>query len=175
MQAVHVHCRHFNGRQPSGLNKNNLNTSTTGLMRGIKILQQDFALKMRGGLCARGVAYLRDTKVYIFLSQGLQYLHSCSKALNKLIISQHEGMRCDDSYSMCISTSFNILFGYANLYRKALEMIVHEQGIDTMPFSLLVSVHVFTRFEVIFTPLSKTVWQDCISFVLWPLHELNTT
>ena len=97
------------------------------------------------------------------------------KALNKLIISQHEGMRCDDSYSMCISTSFNILFGYANLYRKALEMIVHEQGIDTMPLSLLVSVHVFTRFEVIFTPLSKTVWQDCISFVLWPLHELNTT
>ena len=97
-------------------------------------------------------------------------------ALNKLIISQHEGMRCDDSYSMCISTSFNILFGYANT-RKALEMIVHviEQAIDTMPLSLLVSMHVFTRFEVIFTPLSKKVWQDCISFVLWPLHELNTT
>ena len=31
-------------------------------MRGIKIPQQDFALKMRGGLCARG-AHLRDTTV----------------------------------------------------------------------------------------------------------------
>ena len=72
---------------------------------------------------------------------------------------------------MCISTSFSILFGYANLYRKALEMIVHviEQAIDTMPLSLLVSVHVFTRFEVIFTPLSKKVWQDCISKLLCTL------
>ena len=33
-----------------------------GLMRGIKIPQQDFALKRQGGLCARG-AYLRDTTV----------------------------------------------------------------------------------------------------------------
>ena len=31
-------------------------------MRGIKIPPQDFALKMQGGLCARG-AYLRDTTV----------------------------------------------------------------------------------------------------------------
>ena len=49
MRAVRVRCRHFNSRQPNGLNKNNL-------MRGIKIPQQDFALKMPGGggLCARG-------------------------------------------------------------------------------------------------------------------------
>ena len=36
-----------------------------GLMRGIKIPQQDFAPKMQGGgLCARGV-YLQDTTVEI--------------------------------------------------------------------------------------------------------------
>ena len=36
-----------------------------GVMHGIKIPQQDFALKMPGGsLCARGAgAYLRDTTV----------------------------------------------------------------------------------------------------------------
>ena len=34
-------------------------------MRGIKIPLQDFALKMQGGLCARG-AYLRDTTVIKF-------------------------------------------------------------------------------------------------------------
>ena len=34
-------------------------------MHGIKIPQQDFALKMQGGLCARGGgAYLRDTTVF---------------------------------------------------------------------------------------------------------------
>ena len=52
MRAVCVHGRHFNGRQPSGLNKNNLNDSTLllgGLLCGIKIPQQDFALKMPGG------------------------------------------------------------------------------------------------------------------------------
>ena len=52
MRAVHVHGRHFNGRQPSGLNKSNLNISTAasgGFMCGIKIPQQEFALKMQGG------------------------------------------------------------------------------------------------------------------------------
>ena len=34
-------------------------------MRGIKIPQQDFALKMPGGLMHEGGAYLRDTTVYI--------------------------------------------------------------------------------------------------------------
>ena len=61
MRAVRVRSRHFNGRQPNGLNKNNLSDSTAGkvfflggLMRRIKIPQQDFALKLPGGLCARG-------------------------------------------------------------------------------------------------------------------------
>ena len=34
-----------------------------GLMRGIKIPQQEFAVKNAGGAYARGVAYLRDTTV----------------------------------------------------------------------------------------------------------------
>ena len=34
-------------------------------MRGIKIPQQDFALKMPGGLMREGGAYLRDTTVEI--------------------------------------------------------------------------------------------------------------
>ena len=69
---VRVRSRHFNGRQPNGLNKNILSDSTGGvkssswvgggggggLMRGIKIPMQDFPLKMPGGgggggLCAR--------------------------------------------------------------------------------------------------------------------------
>ena len=51
IRAVRVRGRHFNGRQPSGLNKNNLNISTAGcLLQGggayswIKIPQQDFAV-----------------------------------------------------------------------------------------------------------------------------------
>ena len=68
MRAVRVRSRHFNGRQPSGLNQINLSDSTAGyvffcgggggggggLMRGIKIPQQDFALKMQGGLMREG-------------------------------------------------------------------------------------------------------------------------
>ena len=40
-------------------------SSGGGLMRGIKIPQQDFALKMPGGLMRKGGggAYLRDTTV----------------------------------------------------------------------------------------------------------------
>ena len=52
--AVRVHSRHFNGRQPSGLGKNNLEGGVGGLMRGIKIPQQEFVRKMQGGLCAMG-------------------------------------------------------------------------------------------------------------------------
>ena len=33
-------------------------------MRGIKIPQQEFALKMQGGLMREGGAYLRDITVY---------------------------------------------------------------------------------------------------------------
>ena len=33
-------------------------------MRGIKIPQQDFALKRQGGLMREGGVYLRDTTVY---------------------------------------------------------------------------------------------------------------
>ena len=66
MRVVRVRSRYFNGRQPSGLN--NISTAEGeggggggggGLMHGIKIPQQDFALKMQG----RGGAYLRDTTV----------------------------------------------------------------------------------------------------------------
>ena len=54
MRAVCVRGRHFNGRQQSGLNKNNLSDCGIslllgGLMRGIKVPQQDFALKIPGG------------------------------------------------------------------------------------------------------------------------------
>ena len=66
MRAVHVHGRHFNGRQLSCLNKIisifRLRDKSSsgggggggGLMRGIKIPQQDFALKMQGGLMRKG-------------------------------------------------------------------------------------------------------------------------
>ena len=57
---VHVHGRHFNSRQPSGLNDQYFDCGMSlllggrvgGLMRGIKIPQQDFALKMQGGAYA---------------------------------------------------------------------------------------------------------------------------
>ena len=37
-----------------------------GLMRGMKIPSQDFALQMQGGLMREGGAYLRDTTVLGF-------------------------------------------------------------------------------------------------------------
>ena len=50
MRAVRVRGRYFNGRQLSDLN--NISTAegegVGGLMRGIKIPQQDFALKIQG-------------------------------------------------------------------------------------------------------------------------------
>ena len=63
MRAVRVRSRHFNGRQPNGL-KEIICDSTAGcllllgggegLVRGIKIPQQDFALKIPGGLMREG-------------------------------------------------------------------------------------------------------------------------
>ena len=46
-------------------------------MRGIKIPQQDFVLKMQGGLCARGGgggggAYLRDTTIHELTCEQFQ-------------------------------------------------------------------------------------------------------
>ena len=52
-----------------------------GLMRGIKIPQQDFALKMQGGgLMREGGAYLRDITVYcvIFVIQIQMLVRVCS-------------------------------------------------------------------------------------------------
>ena len=42
-------------------------------MRGIKIPQYEFALKMQGGAYARGEAYLRDTTVNDFTYSGEDY------------------------------------------------------------------------------------------------------
>ena len=45
-----VHGRHFNGRLPSGLSGMSMSFFWGGgLMRGIKIPQQDFVLKTQGG------------------------------------------------------------------------------------------------------------------------------
>ena len=74
MRAVRVRGRHFNGRQPSGLNNQyfdcwiSLLLGGGGLMRGIKIPQQDFTLKMQGGLMRKGGVYLRDTMVQVYWS-----------------------------------------------------------------------------------------------------------
>ena len=64
MRVVRVHGRHFNSRQPSGLNSifqlRDESSSVCvcvvggGLMHGIKTPQQDFALKMQGGLMRDG-------------------------------------------------------------------------------------------------------------------------
>ena len=60
MWAVRIRGRHFNSRQPSGLNNLNLDCGMSlnfllgGLMRGIEIPLQDFALKMQGGLMREG-------------------------------------------------------------------------------------------------------------------------
>ena len=57
MQAVRVRGRRFNGRQSSGLISifrlwDKSSSRGWGLMRGLKIPQQDFALKMEGkGIC----------------------------------------------------------------------------------------------------------------------------
>ena len=52
-----------------------------GLMRGIKIPLQDFALKRQGGLCAKGVvgAYLRDTMVYNYTGYQSQWYNPNSR------------------------------------------------------------------------------------------------
>ena len=51
MQAVHVHCRHFNGRQPSGLNKNNFDY---GAYARDKNTSARFCAKNAGGLMREG-------------------------------------------------------------------------------------------------------------------------
>ena len=75
MRAVRVRGRHFNSRQPGGLNLKIIllfrlwDESSYwggGVMHGIIIPQQDFALKMQGGAYARGGAYLRDSTVVLF-------------------------------------------------------------------------------------------------------------
>ena len=59
-QICDIRNSRVNGRQPSGLNKNNLDCGISlfsgggGLMQGIKIPQQDFGLKMQG------VGYARE-------------------------------------------------------------------------------------------------------------------
>ena len=47
MRAVHIRSGHFNG---AVIRLRDKSSSGVGLMRGIKIPQQDFALKMPGGL-----------------------------------------------------------------------------------------------------------------------------
>ena len=63
MRAVRIRSRHFNGRQPSGIGKYKqfqyfdcgMSLLRRGeLMRGIKIPQYEFALKMQGGLMHEG-------------------------------------------------------------------------------------------------------------------------
>ena len=75
MRAVRVRSRHFNGRQPSGLNKINLSDSTAGLVffwgggggggayARDKNTSAGLCAKNAGGAYARGGAYLRDTTV----------------------------------------------------------------------------------------------------------------
>ena len=77
MRAVRIRGRHLNSRQPSGFN---LNISTAGfwggLMRGIQIPLQDFALKNAGVAYARGGAYLRETTVLVhgpIFCSGIKY------------------------------------------------------------------------------------------------------
>ena len=72
MRAVHVRGRYFNGRQPSGLN--NISTAEGGgLMHGIKIPQQDFALKIQGrggggGLFAGHYGTVMEPLTFLFCS-----------------------------------------------------------------------------------------------------------
>ena len=97
MRAVCVRGRHFNGRQLSDLNNRLREKSSSGggggggLMRGIKIPQQDFALKMQGELMREGGggggggggAYLRDTTVLeipVIWTPPYANMHVCQKA-----------------------------------------------------------------------------------------------
>ena len=48
------------------------------VMHGIKIPQYEFALKMQGGLCARG-AYLRDTTVCVSNMEDVTYFEYITK------------------------------------------------------------------------------------------------
>ena len=71
-----------------------------GLMRGIKIPQYKFALKMQGGLCARGGVFaghygISNTKkvTNVNIKKGLhcaQHTHTHTHTVNQLLISFHE-------------------------------------------------------------------------------------
>ena len=72
MRAVRVRSRHFNGRQPNGLNKNISvirlrDNSSSGGEGGAyardKNTSAGLCAKKAGGAYARGGAYLRDTTV----------------------------------------------------------------------------------------------------------------
>ena len=72
MRAVRVRSRHFNGRQPNGLNKNISvirlrDKSSSGAKGGAyardKNTSAELCAKNAGGAYARGGAYLRDTTV----------------------------------------------------------------------------------------------------------------
>ena len=62
-------------------------------MRGIKIPQQDFALKMRGGggggAYARGEAYLRDTTVHTWFAKkcGMPKPHNCQQVAGDISLA----------------------------------------------------------------------------------------
>ena len=83
MLAVRVRSRYFNGRQPSGLGKSifqQWDESSSGgwggwLMHWIKIPQQEFALKMQGGLMREGVGGVfvghYGTTPFMYMAKGL--------------------------------------------------------------------------------------------------------
>ena len=75
MRVVRIHGKHFNSRQVSDLTLRLWDESPFeacvcvcvgggALMHGIKVLQQDFGLKLQGGLCAKEGVYLQDTTVH---------------------------------------------------------------------------------------------------------------
>ena len=92
MRAVHVCNRHFNGRQPSGLNRLRDESSAGGwLMRGIKIPQQDFVLKMQGGsLCARGDTTVHNSYPILIFGTDISSLnHKAFYHINMALFSCH--------------------------------------------------------------------------------------
>ena len=102
MRAVRIHSRHFNGRQPSGLGKNNL-TAGRVFFWGVeweayardKIPLQEFALKMPGGLMREGGVYLRDTTVFtkqcqhIFKTPKSYQITYCDHTAKKKSLMRH--------------------------------------------------------------------------------------
>lgn len=106
--AVCVQSRHFNCRQPSGLNvltSGQVFFGGRGLMRGIKIPVQDFALKMQGGggglstreVYLRKYSVLRPLQVWQISAQYtcrpslLAYLHSLHKITLTTLVDCKQG------------------------------------------------------------------------------------